>query len=90
MLFSSITFLAFFLPMVLLCYYTVPNLVFKNFVLLLFSLLFYAWGEPKFLLLMIVSICFNFEMGKLISKNCSKLILVISVAVNLLCLFIFK
>ena len=46
MLFSSLTFLYFFLPAVLLCYFVVPERC-KNAVLLIFSLLFYAWGEPK-------------------------------------------
>ena len=52
MLFSSIPFLYFFLPCVLLLYFAVPKCL-KNGVLMLVSLFFYAWGEPKFVLIML-------------------------------------
>ena len=55
MVFSSLTFLFVFLPIVLLIYYISPRPL-KNFVILLFSLIFYAWGEPKFIFLIILSI----------------------------------
>ena len=91
MLFSSITFLGFFLPIVLILYYALPSVKYRNCVLLLSSLLFYAWGEPKFVLLMIISIIFNFNMGIFISeKESKKKILIFSIIVNLGVLFIFK
>ena len=55
MLFSSIPFLFYFLPAVLLVYYIAPGKL-KNAVLLFFSLFFYFWGEPKYTLLMLTSI----------------------------------
>lgn len=91
MLFSSITFLAFFLPIVIFLYYALPSIKYRNTILLLSSLLFYAWGEPKFIFLMIVSIIFNFNMGIFISeKESRKKILIFSIIVNLGILFIFK
>lgn len=71
MLFSSITFLFYFLPLVLLSYFLVP-FRFKNLVLLLFSILFYSWGEPKYILLMILSILCGCIEGLLIEKTCDK------------------
>ena len=65
MLFSSIPFLFFFLPLVLLTYFLVPRR-FKNSVLLVFSLIFYAWGEPVYVLLMIASIAINYVFGLLV------------------------
>ena len=67
MLFSSIPFLYYFLPLVLLCYYAVPK-VLKNTVLLLFSLAFYAWGEPRYVFLMIATVGVNYILGLLIEK----------------------
>src|SRR5574344_400904 len=91
MLFSSITFFGFFLPIVLILYYALPSVKYRNCILLLSSLLFYAWGEPKFVLLMIISIIFNFNMGIFISeKESKKKILIFSIIVNLGILFIFK
>jgi alginate O-acetyltransferase complex protein AlgI len=63
MLFSSITFLILFLPVVLLVYYCCPVIKIKNYFLLLASLVFYAWGEPKFVLIMLLSIAINYRMG---------------------------
>jgi alginate O-acetyltransferase complex protein AlgI len=92
MLFSSITFLVFFLPSVLLLYYALPNLTYKNCILFLASLLFYAWGEPKFVFLMLASVFFNYNMGLFINhhRDKSKIILAISIIVNLGILFVFK
>lgn len=91
MLFSSIIFLGFFLPVVLIVYYVIPSIKYRNCVLLVSSLLFYAWGEPKFVLLMIISIIFNYSMGIFISERKSrKKILIFSIIVNLIVLFIFK
>ncbi len=67
MLFSSIPFLYYFLPIVMLLYFAVPKCV-KNGVLLLASLIFYAWGEPKYVILMVVSIVIGYVSGILIEK----------------------
>ena len=61
MVFSSISFLCFFLPAVLTAYYVIPFVAWRNAVLLLASLLFYAWGEPTYVFLMIASILFNYN-----------------------------
>ncbi len=67
MIFSSISFLYFFLPLVLLFYFMAPKWG-KNIVLLLTSLLFYAWGEPKYVLLMIILILIGYLAGVLLGK----------------------
>ena len=84
MVFSSVTFLFIFLPVTLLLYYLVPEKG-KNFVLLILSLVFYAWGEPLYVLLMIYSILFNYWMGLLMEKHAGakKQILIFSVIINL-------
>ena len=68
MLFSSIVFLFTFLPVILILYYLVPRRL-KNAVLLLCSLVFYAWGEPVYIFLMIFSIIFNYISGLDIARN---------------------
>ena len=68
MVFSSIPFLYYFLPIVLLCYAVAPAKC-KNMVLLLASLVFYAWGEPKLVLLMMVSVFFGYGFGLLIENH---------------------
>ena len=67
MSFSSIPFLFYFLPAVAICYGLVPNRG-KNGVLLLFSLIFYAWGEPKYVLLMLGAIALFYICGLLLEK----------------------
>ena len=62
MLFSSIVFLFTFLPAVMILYYLLP-VRFRNVILLLASLVFYAWGEPVYLFLMLLSILFNYFSG---------------------------
>ena len=62
MLFSGLLFLTLFLPVTLLVYYVVPD-NWKNPVLLAASLFFYAWGEPVYIILMVISIVFNWYMG---------------------------
>ncbi len=95
MLFSSLTFLFGFLPILLLGYYVVPSRKFKNCILLVFSLLFYAWGEPKYILLMLVTILISYIMGLLINKYDSKpkvkkLLLTMSIILILAGLIFFK
>lgn len=93
MLFSSIPFLYFFLPCVLLLYFAVPKCL-KNGVLMLVSLFFYAWGEPKYVFLMAATILIGYITGILIEKfkgkALSKVFLGISVAVDLGFLAYFK
>jgi len=68
MLFSSITFIYYFLPLLLITYFIVPS-KFKNIILLIFSLLFYFLGEPKYIIILILSSIINYYLSKLISKN---------------------
>ena len=99
MLFSSTIFIYFFLPFVLFVYYVLLRKWRKlqNLFLLAASLLFYAYGEPKFVIVMILSIIGNYIFGRLVdqSKNqgnlkLSKTILIIAIVYNLSILFIFK
>ena len=71
MLFSSVPFLFYFLPCVLLVYFLVPGTL-KNGVLLLASLLFYGWGEPRYLLVMLAAIAQGYVFGLLIEKSRGK------------------
>ena len=93
MLFSSIPFLYYFLPLVILIYYIVPKPI-KNPVLLIFSLLFYAWGEPKYVFLMILTVLVNYILGILIEKyqdtKKAKLFLSLAVVFSLGSLAYFK
>ena len=93
MVFSSITFLFYFLPIFLAAYFLTPTIQAKNVVTLLFSLVFYAWGEPRFVIILLISIAFNFCAGLLIDLregSSRRLALGVAVAGNLLLLGIFK
>ena len=61
MLFSSITFIFYFLTSLLLTYYVVPK-KFRNYVLLLYSLIFYFLGEPKYIIILVLSCLINFSL----------------------------
>lgn len=87
MIFSSLFFLLYFLPSVLILYFAAPKKL-KNSVLLIFSLIFYGWGEPVYISLMAISILFNYICGLTVGKR--KWILVLSIAGNLAGLFFFK
>lgn len=94
MLFSSLTFLFAFLPLTLGLYFLVKD-KYKNYVLLVASLIFYAWGEPKYIILMLLSIVFNYAMARLIGKHKKrprrkKFDLVLVIVVNIGALFAFK
>ena len=94
MVFSSIVFIFTFLPLVILAYYLAPVKL-RNFVLLLASLIFYAWGEPVYLFLMLYSILFNYVIGLDIERQQEKGrngrgSLILGVTVNLLLLGLFK
>lgn len=93
MLFSSITFLGFFLPVIFILYYLLPARVCKNTLLFFSSLLFYAWGEPLYVFLMLFSILFNYLAGlkiNTITTESRTKLLAFSVFVNLSILFVFK
>ncbi len=90
MVFSGLTFLYYFLPITLLAYFLTPER-YRNITLTAASLIFYAWGEPVYVLLMLFSICFNFFCGILIEKTDGKKpLLILSVAVNIGVLCVFK
>ena len=91
MLFSSITFLYYFLPISLAVYFIVPNFM-KNAVLLFFSLVFYGWGEPKYVFLMIATIVLGYIFGLAIEKYTKhrKILCAVSVVISLAFLAYFK
>ncbi|MCC8137340.1 MAG: MBOAT family protein [Clostridiales bacterium] len=96
MVFSSLLFLFRFLPAVLLCYYLVPRPL-RNFVLFLFSMIFYAWGEPVYIILMIVSILVSYAGGIAVDAMkradrpaAAKTALIVSLAASLSLLAFFK
>ena len=94
MVFSSVLFLYIYLPVVLLIYYITP-IKWRNPVLFVANLLFYGWGEPIYVLLMLFSISVNYYNGLLIEKYRdnrakAKRVLIINIAVNLLMLGFFK
>jgi len=94
MLFSSLEFLFAFFPVTLVIYFLLPQCA-RNYWLLIVSLFFYAWGEPKFLVAMLFSIVFNFFIALHIEEvrfqtKQQKLLLGIAVIINLSILFVFK
>ncbi len=95
MVFSSTIFLFAFLPLFFAIYFLVPWRPAKNVILLIFSLFFYAWGEPIYVFLMIGSIALNWAIGFIISKTKerslqSKLVLALGVAVNVAIIGFYK
>ncbi|MFC4779257.1 MBOAT family O-acyltransferase [Paenibacillus sp. GCM10023252] len=94
MVFSSVIFLFFFLPLVLTLYFAVP-FKYKNTILLIFSLVFYAWGEPRYVILMLLSIIMNYGYGIWIDRtdthpNQRVAILTFAIVVNIGLLGFFK
>ena len=90
MLFSSITFLYYFLPILLIIYFIIPS-KYKNLVLLLFSLIFYFLGEPKYIIILIMSCIINYILSIYINKGKnSRLFLIIAIIYNVGQLLIFK
>lgn len=96
MVFSSTTFLFLFLPLVLIAYYNpfIKSLPFKNAVLIISSIFFYAWGEPIYVLLMLGSIFVNWLLSLAVDRyrgeKKSKAALIVSVIFNIGILFVFK
>ncbi len=94
MVFSSTIFLFFFLPITLIGYYLI-NPKYRNALLLLVSIFFYAWGEPKFIFIMLFSIFINYIFGLLVDKyrdsqRISKLVIVLMVFFNVSIFFVYK
>ena len=97
MVFSSIVFLLYFLPIVLVLYFGLGflGIHYKNAVLLIASLIFYAWGEPKNIVLLVLSCIVNYLSALFIDKfreksGFKKATLIICIAYNLIMFFIFK
>ena len=96
MVFSSLTFLAIFLPIFLVIYYIIPSrrVQLKNAALLLFSLLFYAFGEPVWVVVMVFSALWDYMLGLLIARSKKKLqarvLLFLSMCGSLGLLLVFK
>ncbi|MBR5721586.1 MAG: MBOAT family protein [Clostridia bacterium] len=94
MLFSSLTFIYIFLPLLCILYFSIKNATWRRAILTVFSLVFYSWGEPVFVILMLASVAVNYFSGRFIDKtddrSKKKTFLIISVAVNLFVLFVFK
>lgn len=94
MVFSSIIFIFTFLPITLILYYISPRRI-KNITLLMASLIFYAWGEPKYIFLMVLTIIFDYFAALLISKNLSnrkksRWIFIFTIIMNIAILGFFK
>lgn len=89
MVFSSISFLFFFLPLLFLCYFLVSKRA-KNYVLLLFSFIFYYFGEKEYVLLLLFSCFVNYICGLLIGRKHQKRYLVIGLIINIGLLFYYK
>lgn len=97
MIFSSLLFLFVFLAIVLILYYIIPNRLYRNVVLCVCSLFFYAWGEPVCVVIMIISILLNYAAGLMIGRfrakgkeGGAKAALIAAVVINLLMLGVFK
>ena len=90
MVFSSLVFVCIFLPVVLILHSVIKNRKAQNGLLLAASLLFYTYGEPVYILLMLTSALLNYLFALLMGKRRSKLVLTLAVAVNLGLLCVFK
>lgn len=90
MVFSSLLFTCLFMPVVFILHTAIKNLKIRNGLLLIASLVFYAYGEPGYLFLMLVSALLNYIFALLISKQPKKIFLVLAVVANLSLLGVFK
>lgn len=94
MVFSSMTFLPLFLPLVFLLYFAMRGATAKNYVLLVFSLLFYAWGEPKWIFVMLLTVTVNYFCGILMDRSKNQAArtacMVVGVSLSLAFLVYFK
>jgi alginate O-acetyltransferase complex protein AlgI len=95
MVFSSMVFIFLFLPLLCAAYFLMPGRVWRNVLLCCASLLFYAWGEPRYIVLMLISIAANYCFARVIDRDGVSdsrriILLVAAVSVNLAILFFFK
>jgi len=92
MVFSSTVFMFLFLPVLLLLYFCpcIKKREIKNIILLIFSLLFYAWGEPVNIIIMVISIVVNWFLGILINEKNRKAVMLLATSYNVAILFVFK
>lgn len=90
MVFSSAVFLFIFLPIVLILHTVVKNTKIRNGLLIVASLIFYAFGEPIYILMLVGSVAVNWIFGNILYKNKNKIILALAVVLNLLLLVVFK
>ncbi len=94
MVFSSLTFILFFLPVTLLLHFLSRNSTYRSIILLIFSLLFYAWGEPKWIFVMLLTVSVNYVCGLLINNTSKKslrtLYMLLGVSLSVGFLFYFK
>ncbi|HIW20546.1 MAG TPA: MBOAT family protein [Candidatus Dorea intestinavium] len=93
MVFSSIVFICIFLPLVIILYNLIPNRKAKNLLLIIVSLLFYAYGEPIYVFLMILSTILNYIFGRVLiseKERTRKTVLFIAVLTNIGMLILFK
>ncbi len=96
MVFSSLLFLFAYLPVTLLLYCNIPNIRYRNWVLFIMSLLFYGWGEPLYILVMLASITEAYVFGFFIAKHRetnkkrARLYMTLSLVMNLAALLFFK
>lgn len=94
MVFSSLTFLCIFLPAVLALYMLSKNITYRNAVLTIASLIFYAWGEPSFLILLIAASLVNFMLARVLDRykgtKRAKLVLAAAVAFDIVMIGVFK
>ena len=94
MVFSSLFFLYIFLPLNLILYFIMPWMTAKNAVLLLFSLFFYAWGEPIFVLIMLGTALLDYAHARFINSHrgtvAAKVSMILAVTTDLLVLGCFK
>ena len=88
MVFSSAVFLFAFLPIVFILHTAIRNTTVRNILLIVASLLFYAWGEPAYILLLLLSILVNFVLGRFVWGR--KPVLAAGVLINLAFLIVFK
>lgn len=89
MIFSSIVFLFYFLPISILLYYVAPY-KYKNFIFLMCSLFFYSWGEPIYIFLLLISLLINYVLCLQFNKKYKKIYFCFAIILNILILIIFK
>ena len=90
MVFSSAVFLFIFLPVVILLHTVIQNIKVRNGLLIVASLVFYAFGEPVYVVMLIGSVAVNYIFGTLLARNKNKAVLAVAVVVNLALLVVFK